>query len=351
VQGLGVGMDIRQLRYFVGVLEAKSLNKASVLLHVAQPALSTQIRNLERELGVKLLDRHARGIAPTKAGERLGQHAYQLLRQVDRVRDDLSGYASAPSGDMVMSVAPSIPRSVTAAIAERCRREFPDVQLRIVERWRQQAQADRLTAGLALTFHPEKGAPFSREPLVQDELVLVGAADNGPGRPEIGLGEVFRQPLILPSRPHCLRQLVEAAALAGGHELRIACEVDSFEVIKELVERNVANAILPIAYVWDGMQDHKLKVATIRNPRLQRTLYMLHSSRHVRSSAIDPICCMIRAVIFECIDRESFGWRKIGLPEFVSGDPPHDRTELAPASAERSPGARVRGVFSLEHHA
>ena len=122
VQGLGDGMDIRQLRYFVGVLEAKSLNKASVLLHVAQPALSTQIRNLERELGVKLLDRHARGIAPTKAGERLGQHAYQLLRQVDRVRLDLSGYAAAPSGDVVMSVAPSIPRSFTAAIAERCRR-------------------------------------------------------------------------------------------------------------------------------------------------------------------------------------------------------------------------------------
>jgi LysR family nitrogen assimilation transcriptional regulator len=334
-------MDIRQLRYFVGVLEAKSLNKASVLLHVAQPALSTQMRNLERELGVKLLDRHARGIAPTKAGDRLAQHAYQLLRQVDRVRLDLSGYAAAPSGDVVMSVAPSIPRSVTAAIAERCRRELPDVQLRIVERWRQQAQEDRLTAGLALTFHPEKGAPFSWEPLAQDELVLVGPADEGPGRAEIGLCEVFEQPLILPSRSHCIRQLVEAAALAGGHELRIACEVDSFEVIKELVERNVAKAILPIAYVWDGMEERKLKVARIRNPRLERTLYMLHSSRQVRSSAIDPICSLVRAVIFECIDRESFGWRRIGQTQLVPDDRPRDLDELEPAAAERPRGARA----------
>jgi LysR family nitrogen assimilation transcriptional regulator len=343
-------MDIRQLRYFVGVLEAKSLNKASVLLHVAQPALSTQIRNLERELGVKLLDRHARGIAPTRAGDRLAEHAYQLLRQVDRVRLDMSGYATAPSGDVVMSVAPSIPRSVTAAIAERCRRELPEVQLRIVERLRQQAQADRLTAGLALTFHPEKGAPFTREPLVQDELVLVGPANEGAGRAEIGLGEVFAQPLILPGRSHRIRQLVEAAALAGGHELRIACEVDSFEVIKELVERNVAKAILPIAYVWGGMEEHKFKVAKIRNPRLRRTLYMLHSSRHVRSGAIDPVCCLVRAVLFECVDRESFGWRRIGLPEVVSGDRPHDRDELEPGSAAPSPRARARGVFSLEHH-
>src|SRR5258705_13959834 len=98
VQGLGDGMDIRQLRYFVGVLEAKSLNKASVLLHVAQPALSTQIRNLERELGVKLLDRHARGIAPTKAGERLGQHAYQLFRQGGPRRAYLSGVSAPPGG-------------------------------------------------------------------------------------------------------------------------------------------------------------------------------------------------------------------------------------------------------------
>jgi LysR family nitrogen assimilation transcriptional regulator len=313
-------------------------------LHVAQPALSTQIRNLERELGVKLLERHARGIAPTKAGERLGQHAYQLLRQVDRVRLDLSRYATAPSGDVVMSVAPSIPRSVTAAIAERCRCELPGVQLRIVERWRQQAQADRLTAGLALTFHPENGAPFSREPLVQDELVLVCPANEELHRPEIGLGEVFRQSLIVPSRPHCLRQLVEAAALSGGHELRIACEVDSFDVIKELVERNGARAILPIAYVWDDMEKRRLKVAKIRNPRLQRTLYMLHSSRLVRSSAIDLVCCMVRAVIFECIDRESLGWRRIGLTEVVSND--HDLDELEPTSAERSPGARVRDVFS-----
>src|ERR1700730_14061992 len=179
-------MDIRQLRYFVGGLESKMLNKASVLLHVAQPALSTQIRNVERELGVKLLDRHARGIAPTKAGERLGQHAYQLLRQGDRVGPDLSGYGTAPRGGQGMSVAPSIPRSVTAAIAERCRREFPDVQLRIVERWRQQAQADRLTAGLALTFHPEKGGPFSRKPLLQDRLRLRRPGVEARGRPGIG---------------------------------------------------------------------------------------------------------------------------------------------------------------------
>ncbi len=82
-------MDVRQLRYFVGVLEAKSLSKASVLLHVAQPALGVQIGNLERELGAKLLHRHSRGVAPTDVGERLARRARHLLKEFDDLRRNL----------------------------------------------------------------------------------------------------------------------------------------------------------------------------------------------------------------------------------------------------------------------
>jgi LysR family nitrogen assimilation transcriptional regulator len=318
-------MDIRQLRYFVGVLEAKSLSKASTLLRVAQPALSTQMRNLERELGVKLLDRHARGIAPTKAGEHLAQHVYQLLRQVDCMRLDLSSYATAPGGHVRMCIARSIPRIVTTAIAQRCRREFPDVQLTVLESWRQQLQADRLTADLALIFHPEQvGIASVSEPLVQDELVLVCSANESQVLPpEIDLGRAFQQQLILPSRPHYLRLFVESAALSAGHELKIACEVDSLEVTKELVARGVANAILPIACVRDDVRKEKLRYVRIGDPRFQRILYMVRS-RQPRSVMIDLICREIRAVIFECADQETLGWRRIHLMEPMSSDELHE---------------------------
>ncbi|HUI95397.1 MAG TPA: LysR family transcriptional regulator [Xanthobacteraceae bacterium] len=343
-------MDIRQLRYFVGVVEAKSLNKASALLHVAQPALSTQIRNLERELGVKLLHRHARGIVPTTAGERLARHAYQLLRQVERVRSDLTGYAAAPSGGLLMCIARSIPLIVSTAIAERCRRKFPGVHLRIGGSWRQQVQVDRLAADLALTFRPEDDTQLLAEPLVHDELVLACSADDRQTAAEIDLEAVFQHDLILPSPSHYIRRFIENAAQSLGHELRIDCEIDSFELTKELVARRMAKAILPIACVRDDLRGENLRIVRITNPPLQRTLYMLHSARQARSDAVDLVCQEVRAIIFACANRATFGWRRIPMADQVPADAWHDDHTLAPSLDGHATNSVADSVFDLGQH-
>lgn len=313
-------MDVRQLRYFVGVLEAKSLNKASRLLHVAQPALGAQIRNLERELGLKLLHRHPRGVEPTEAGERLARHARQLLLQIDRMRQELSDYATAPSGRVLMCMARSLPHEVSTSIAERCQTTLPDVKLRIVEGFRRQVSAEGSMADLALTFYPEDGVPFVWEPLVQDELVFVFSAEDKRAQREIDFRELARHTLILPSQPHYIRYFVEAAALLASHELRVSYEIDSFEVIKELVARGMGKSIMPTACVRDDVRSGKLKLARIKNPQLQRTLYMLHSSRRARSSAVDLICREVRSIIFECADDETFGWHRVPLVELPAAE-------------------------------
>lgn len=303
-------MDVRQLRYFLGVLEARSLNKASGLLHVAQPALSSQIRNLERELGVKLLHRHARGVAPTEAGERLAQHADQLLRHLDRMRQDLSDYAAAPSGRLVICVARSIPCAVSTAIVERCRGKFPEVQLRVLEGWRRTA-TEGLEVDLALTFNPGHDVSFVCEPLVHDELVLVCSAKEEQGPCEIEFDQLIRQELILPSQRHYTRQLVETVAFLADEKPRISCEIDSFEVIKELVAKGAGKTILPIACVCEEVENGKLRTVRIGNRRFQRTLYLMHSSRQRRSSAIDLVGRMVRAIILGLVDDATFGWQKI----------------------------------------
>ncbi|HTI88742.1 MAG TPA: LysR family transcriptional regulator, partial [Alphaproteobacteria bacterium] len=77
-------MTLRQLHYFLRILELKSFSKAAANLHIAQPALGLQIRKLEDELGVPLLNRHSRGVTPTEAGLILREHAQTVLRQVER---------------------------------------------------------------------------------------------------------------------------------------------------------------------------------------------------------------------------------------------------------------------------
>ena len=302
-------MDVRQLRYFLGVLEARSLNKASELLHIAQPALTSQIHNLERELGVKLLHRHARGVTPTEAGERLAQHADQLLGHLDRMRQDMSDYTAAPSGSVVICAARSIPRAITTEIVERCQRRFPEVRLKILEGW-QQTALDGLEVDLALTFKPGHEVSFVYEPLVQDELVFVCSAKENQEHNEIDFGQVIQQPLILPSQRHYTRQLLDTIALMTNSQLKISSEVDSFDVTKDLVARGLGKTIMPIACVHEDVKTGKLRTIKIRNRRFQRTLYLRHSSRQGRSTAIDLVGGEVRTIVLEFSDNGTFGWRK-----------------------------------------
>ena len=106
-------MDFRQLRYFLGVYEAKSITKASERLNVAQPALGLQVRKLEEELGVDLFFRHSRGVTPTEAGQLLAVHARVLLRQFERVRQDLIDFGGQPHGRVAVGM--------TAVAADRHR--------------------------------------------------------------------------------------------------------------------------------------------------------------------------------------------------------------------------------------
>lgn len=303
-------MDVRQLRYFLGVLEARSLNKASELLYIAQPALTSQIQNLERELGVKLLHRHARGVTPTEAGERLARHADQVLRHLDRMRQDMSGYACAPSGSVVICAARSIPGAITTEIVERCKKRFPEVRLRILEAWQQMA-SDGLEVDLALTFKPGHEVSFVYEPLVQDELVFVCSGKAKQEHNEIDFGEVFKQTLILPSQRHYTRQLLETIALMANSHLKISYEIDSLDVTKGLVARGLGKTIMPIACVHEDVKTGKLRTITIRKRRFQRTLYLMHSSRQGRSTAIDLVGGEVRAIVLEFSDNGTFGWRKL----------------------------------------
>jgi LysR family transcriptional regulator, nitrogen assimilation regulatory protein len=306
-------VDIRQLRYFVGVLEARSLSKASDLLHVAQPALGVQIRNLERELGAKLLHRHPRGIAPTEAGERLAQHAGLLLRQFDRVRQDLIDYATTPSGRVQLCVGRTVPRIVTATIAERCRRKFPDIQLRIIEGWRKQLEEGSDAAGvdLVVSFRPLKDIQIGTESLVQDELLLVSSAKDVPLPREVDFRTVSERALILPSEPHFIRHLVEEAAKLAGTELKVYCDIDSIATTKELVRRGVADTILPIASVRDDVESGRLQTARIKNRKLQRTLHISDAPRRLKTSTVDLVRREVRSIIVEFAQDETFGWKEM----------------------------------------
>lgn len=307
-------MDIRQLRYFLGVIEAKSLTQAAGPLHVAQPALGLQIRNLERELGVQLLLRHARGVVPTEAGVLLARHAERLLRQFNQAQQDLMDYGKVPRGRIKLGLTSTAAQVLAVALVERCRRKYPEIRLAISEG--RSRELTEMVAGeevdLALGYDPGEAAELASRKLVEESLMLV----RGPGttklKRDIARREVMKLELVLPSRPQVVREMMEIAASSLGAELKLYCEVDSVATMKELVRRGLAATVLPLGVVHDEVEKGDLRAQRIVDPPLTRILYLVSSARRPPAKALEAVLGEVEALARSLAQRGTTGWRPAG---------------------------------------
>jgi len=126
-------MNLKQLEYFVQVAELGSFSKAAVVLDVAQPALSRQVRGLETELRQQLFLRNGRGVALTDAGKRLFDHSVAVLQLVAHAREDLGASRDEPVGRVTIGLPPSIGRQLTLPLIDRFRKQLSSARLAIVE--------------------------------------------------------------------------------------------------------------------------------------------------------------------------------------------------------------------------
>src|SRR6218665_1367899 len=215
-------MDLRQIEYFVRVAELGSFTRASVVLGIAQPALSRQVRLLEVELRQSLLLRNGRGVTPTEAGQLLLKHGRSILHQVARAREELGrvsgaavvGGGGARPGRVAIGLPPSIAKVLTVPLPRAFRAQLPDAALAISEGL-SVAMQELLTTGLldiALLYNSASGPGMETTALLEEDLFLVQR--RSPGQPDaeaqapLPLDELSRFPLVIPTRPNALRMLV-----------------------------------------------------------------------------------------------------------------------------------------------
>src|SRR5438067_1781311 len=125
----GPAVHLRYLRYFVAVGETRNLSRAAAQLHVAQPALSRQIRDLERELGVELLERHPKGVTPTPAGEALIHGAPRILANTAIALERAEATAGRRGRVVLGALRAFFPLGVPSAVQEELRRDHPEIAL------------------------------------------------------------------------------------------------------------------------------------------------------------------------------------------------------------------------------
>jgi len=243
-------MQFRQLRYFVKIVEAGSFSRAATTVHVAQPALSQQIAELEQRMGVTLLYRSARGVKPTAAGETLYREASLILRQLEHLPATLRSSSDDATGSINLGIASALLPKVVKGIVDECRAALPRVTLRMSDS-DSLALENKITStslDLAIIYEDEPLAPVRRTRLFRQRLHLF-SHEPRLGRSTISASEVAAMPLVLPGPTSARRKLIDRTFADAKLRLNVALEADSLATEMWAVRNDIGCTILPVGDV------------------------------------------------------------------------------------------------------
>ncbi|HET9485263.1 MAG TPA: LysR substrate-binding domain-containing protein [Xanthomonadales bacterium] len=241
-------MNLRDLRYLVALADHKHFGRAAEASFVSQPTLSTQIRKLEEELGVTLVERSPRKLMLTDVGREITARARSILREVDEVRELARRTRDPESGALRLGLFPTLAPYLLPHVVPRIRARFPRLELLLVEEktpvlLRQLAEGRIDAACLALPIHD---AHLHTEFLFEEPFVL--AVPRGhplTKRASLKVSDLEDQSLLLLEDGHCLReQALGVCELAGASE-RTGFRATSLETLRQMVAANVGVTLLP----------------------------------------------------------------------------------------------------------
>lgn len=248
-------MDVRQLRYFTAVARAGHLTRAAEALGIQQPPLTQQIQRLEAELGLRLFERHPKGMRLTEAGQSLLADAERLLADFDALRQRLRERASGERGTLAVGFTSSAAaHAFTPRALREMRQHHPGVELRIDEDHAaavtDAVAGGRLHAGL-IRVPVAQPAGLRFELLLREPVMLAVPADHPLAGPRadraVGLRALHGEPLLLvrrPGAPGLYAKLLELCARAGVQP-RIVSEVERMMTNLNLVAAGAGLSVVP----------------------------------------------------------------------------------------------------------
>jgi DNA-binding transcriptional LysR family regulator len=240
-------MDLRRLRYFARVVEAKSISRAAASLHVAQPALTKSIQALEQDLETPLLHRSAQGVVMTEAGERLYEHCQIVFQQLDRARLDVRKSVEKPSGHVAIGMPYSIVKVLALPLLEATTRAYPRVHLEITQDHSHhlagRIRSSRIDFAVMATQRVNSGLVFSS--LLLEELFFVDRREDGERRASITFEDASKRHYVMPGVGNGLRAVAEGQFRARSLPFDVRHELDAISLVPQCVESGLGASILP----------------------------------------------------------------------------------------------------------
>ncbi|MDS9469828.1 LysR substrate-binding domain-containing protein [Paracoccus sp. MBLB3053] len=247
-------MDVKQLKYFVAIVDCGGFSQASRQLNIAQPALSQQISRLEYEVGAPLFLRSSRGVTPTPKGLTLHRHAKFILRQIEQALLLTREAETQISGRVTLGLPPTTSAQIGVQLVERLNRRFPGIVLNLVEGLSGNLRALAMAGDLDLTvlFTPSAVPNWDATEFLREELFLVYPVERNlfpASQSAVTIRDLLEVPLILPSPQHGLRRRVDLEF----ERLNLTCapmaEIDSLSILMQSLLRGMGATVKPMAAV------------------------------------------------------------------------------------------------------
>jgi LysR family transcriptional regulator, nitrogen assimilation regulatory protein len=298
-------MEIRHLRTFVCIARSGSFSRAADVLHVAQPALSQQIRQLEEEIGTALFVRHARGVRLSYAGARMLSGAEDILRRFTDLKDSMQIERATISGEVRLGLPTTVVKLLGRSIAARTEAAYPRIKLQLIEAmsgylcdWLGKGELD-----LAMLYDPSFYAAFPSgmavRPILQENFRLILPPNLSVGPPPVGINDLSDLQFVFPRRLHAIRALIDEFLSTVNVDLKITGDVDSLGTLVEMVREGHAT-ILPGVAIAAELESGVLRAHDLE-PAPSRRLNLVWPEQHSNPNAATAITDVVAETVRDMV--------------------------------------------------
>lgn len=278
-------MEDHRLRAFCLIVENKSFSKAAEIHLITQSAMSHLIRNLEKEIGVRLLIREGRSVHPTSAGKVFYDHAKRILDMYSSMMNDIGTFADRVKGTLLIGASPIasaylLPQAMFGFV--RAHPEI-DIELSVSHSPDLIKRLDTGKIDIGIIEGPVKKASFSCIDIAEDEIVIIASDANSlAGRKTLTAFDVAKEPCILPEQGSSIREFIREFFTSSGismKELLIPMTIADTELIIQMVKSGLGIAFVSKWSVFEDIKEGSLRVLNITGREMKRTFFLISTER------------------------------------------------------------------------
>ena len=298
-------MNLRDLRYLIALADLRHFGRAALACHVSQPTLSTQVRKLEDELGVALVERAPRQVMLTPVGRDIAERARRVLADIEQMRETARRSIDPEAGSVRLGMFPTLGPYLLPHVVPALRARFPQLELLLVEEKTEpllaMLRSGRLDAAvLALPLHED----WLESEFLFEEPFMLAVPNHHPlsKRRDLQLADLADQHLLLLEDGHCLRdQALEVCTLAGAGE-KDGFRATSLETLRQMVAAGVGITLLPMLAVKPPVSaSEDIRLLNFKNPPPTRRIAMVWRKSSAMGSFLHQIADVLRSLPAELL--------------------------------------------------